>query len=130
MAVSTVKKEELTSSQLIFLSALRQILPTIRQQSDKRLTERIGYQKLLDISDDFFGYIDASIDGDLTQVERFALACQVLRCLSNYITTILQIPATINTIPNQMGLIEWAVEQSFPGYSKARLLKYTIKPRG
>ena len=129
MAANTVKKEELTSSQRIFIAALRQILPTLRQQPDNRIAERIGYQKLQDVCDDLFGFIDSSVEGTLTQNEYFALACQVLKCLSNYLTTVMQIPSTINTIPAQMGLLEWAVDQAYPGYASARMLKWTIKPR-
>lgn len=128
MAASTVKKEELTSQQLIFLSALRQILPALRQQSDKRLAERIGYAKLQEICDDFFGFIDSSVDSALSHNEYFALSCQVLKCLSNYITTVMQIPATINTIPNHMALLEWSVDQSYPNYAKAKLLRFVINP--
>jgi hypothetical protein len=128
--VRAAKPVDLTPSQLVFIAALREILPTLRHQSDKRIAERIGYQKLQDATDDLIGFIDSSVDGTLTQNEYFALACQVLRCLSSYLTTAMQMPATINTIPNQMGLLEWAVNTSYPGYAQSHLLKYIIRPRG
>lgn len=129
MAVRNVKTEELTSQQIVFITALRQILPTLKHQSDKRIAERIGSEKLKEVCDDLFGFIDSSIEGTLSQNEYFALACQVLKCLSSYLETVMGFPATINTIPAQMGMLGWAVNAAYPGYATAKLLRHVIKPR-
>ena len=112
----------------IFLTVLRQILPSLHNQPDSQLTRRIGKEKLEDAAADVAGYIEHSTSSSLSKNERLALTSQILGCLTRYIKTELNQPVTLNTIINCMQLIEHATDQSFPGYASSRLLRYLIVP--
>jgi hypothetical protein len=118
----------LTENETIFLQALREILPYLKQQDDARLTKRIGIEKLADCADDLAGYIAVGISGSLSKNEQIALSCQLLRCLSRFIVTDMQLTLTLGTMIQTMGTLPHAVNQSFPGYMESKLLRYTISP--
>ena len=112
----------------IFLETLRSLLPSLRQQNNERLTRRIGKEKLEDAADDLAGFIEAGTDRELTKNERLALSSRVMECLAAHIAKELALPVTLNTVVQSMQLIQHACDQSFPGYSGAGLLRYTIMP--
>jgi hypothetical protein len=112
----------------LFLQGLRQVLPSLKLLSDASLEKRIGKEKLQFASEDIASYLASGGCEKMMRNEQLALVCQVLNCLTRYITTELQIPATLNTVINNMSLLSYAVEQSFPGYATSGLLKYTILP--
>lgn len=112
----------------IFLEVLRQILPSLSNQNDERLTKRIGKDKLQECADDVAGYIESGTSGSLTKNERLALTNQVLKCLVNHIKNEMKIPVTLNTIISSTQLIEHATDCAYPGYASSKLLRYTISP--
>jgi len=112
----------------IFLAALRVILPQLKSQSDAMLIKKIGKDKLEEIALDVCGYCVAGCVEKLTRNEMLALVCQVLKCLTRYMAKTLQIPVTINTIIKEIQLLEFAVNESFPGYAESGVLRYAIAP--
>jgi hypothetical protein len=117
----------ITENEVIFLQALREILPFLKQQDDARLTKRIGIDKLQDAADDLAGYIAAGITDDLNKNEKLALSCQLLRCVERNIQSA-KVPVTLRTMIDFMETLHHSVEQSFPGYANSKLLKYAITP--
>lgn len=113
----------------IFLEAVRQQLPFLKQQDDERLSKRIGSEKVLNAADDLAGYILSGVSSKmLNKQQRLALSCQLLKCLVRYLNDG-KIPLTLNTFIDRMGLLQYAVEQSFPGYADSGLLLYMIMPQ-
>ena len=112
----------------IFLTVLRQILPSLHNQPDAQLVRRIGKEKLEDASADVAGFIEHGTTSNLTKNERLALTRQVLDCLTQHMKNEMNMPITLNTIISSMQLIEHATAQSFPGYAEAKLLRYLIVP--
>jgi hypothetical protein len=113
---------------VIFLQALRSVLPFLKQQDDARLTKRIGIEKTKNAADDLAGYIVAGTSEQLNQNEKLALSCQLLKCLVVNIEE-REIPITLNTVINNMEMLNHAVNTSFPGYADSHLLRYIITPR-
>jgi hypothetical protein len=120
---------QLNENEVIFLLALREVLPYLRQQDDSRLKKRIGLERTQDAADDLAGYIVAGIKEELNRNEKLALSCQLLKCLVRNIEAS-DIPVTLKTVVDSMGLLSYATEKSFPGYASARLLRYVIIPTG
>ena len=112
---------------IVFLQALRDVLPQLREQSDERLTKRIGKEKLEEAALDLEGFMNAGVNNPLTQNERLALASKLLRLLSQYIQEIGN-PVTINTVITHMSLIAHATNNAFPGYAESKLLRYAVTP--
>ena len=111
----------------IFLEVLRQILPSLKNQPDGQLSRRIGKEKLEDAAADVAGFIETGSNTALSKNERLALSSRVLNCLAEHIKS-MDTPVTLNTMITHIQLIQHATEQSFPGYSESKLLKYTIAP--
>lgn len=112
----------------IFLAVLREVLPTLKNQSDAQLVRRIGKEKIEDAAADMAGFIESGCTGTLTKNERLALSGQVIRCLTKYIQTVMQLPVSLNTIINSAQLMQHATDQAFPGYASSRLLRSIIQP--
>ena len=112
----------------IFILALRNLLPTLHGQDNARIIRRVGKQVIEDCAADLIGFIESGSDSTLSKNERLALADQVMRCLAQYIKEEAKLPLTVNTCITNIGLLDYAVGNSFPGYSEARLLKYIILP--
>lgn len=125
MKESENQNKEITS---IFLSGLRETVPSLHSLSDERLIKRIGREKVLEAAEDVSGFITSGVAGSLSKNESLALTVQVLKCLSRYITGTMQIPVTVNTIFTSMNLLHYAVNQAFPGYAESKLLLYTVTP--
>jgi hypothetical protein len=117
----------ISENEVIFLQALREILPFLKQQDDARLVKRIGIDKLQDAADDLAGYISVGVAGNLNKNERLALSCQLLKCVERNIQS-MRVPVTLRTMIDSMETLSHSVEQSFPGYQQSRLLKYAITP--
>lgn len=111
----------------LFLQTLRDTIPTLRLYTDDQLTKKIGKEKTEDYSKELFSYIEVGAGDNLKKVEQLALAFQVMKCLSKYITN-LNLPVTLKTVLDNIGMIEYAVNQCYPGYFSCRLLKHTILP--
>ena len=111
----------------IFLETLRQFLPSLTNQPDDQLTRRIGKEKLQDCAADVAGFIEHGAPGNLTRNERRALTTQVFECLITYIKSTTQ-PVTLNTLITNIGLVDYAVDNAFPGYSESKLLRYLVVP--
>lgn len=126
MPVSVV--QEAAEYKLIFLQGLREVIPSLRLHSDDMITKRIGKEKTQEIALDVCGYCSAGTKEHLSRNELIALVCQALRCLTKYMAGTLQIPITLNTVVKEIVLLEFAVNESFPGYAASGLLKYTITP--
>ena len=110
----------------IFLQALRNVLPSLKLYNDDRLRKRIGEEKLVDVTLEFFGYMESGA-GKLGQIEQVALASRILQCLSKYISNV-GTPTTLNTLLNSIQLIDAAVDIAFPGYAVNGLLRYAVRP--
>jgi hypothetical protein len=122
-----VRDEEQEKREILFMRALRDILPSLKLFSDDQLKRKIGPEKLEDLALEFFGFLQAGA-GELNQNEQLALANISLKALSKYINTRLNIPVTLKTILDSIGLLEYAVDIAFPGYFAAGLLKYSVRP--
>ena len=120
--------QETIEYKIIFLQALREVIPSLRLHSDDQITKRIGKEKTEEIALDVCGYCAAGCVEKLTRNEMLALVCQVLKCLTRYMAKTLQIPVTINTIIKEIPLLEFAVNESFPGYAESGVLRYAIAP--
>ncbi len=113
--------------EILFLQALREVLITLKLHSDDQLRKKIGQVRLTDVTLEFFAFMETGSD-QLSQSEKLALSIQLLRCLSKYIVNVMEIPVTLKTMIDCVGLIETAVDRAFPGYWGSKLLKYTILP--
>ena len=110
----------------LFLQCLRELLPSLKRHTDNQLEKKIGSkEKVEDCALEFFTYLESGTDTNLMQIERMALGQQALRCLSSYITK-MGSPVTIKTVIDHLSLLNAAVNESFPGYHKAKLLRYTV----
>jgi hypothetical protein len=118
---------ELTSHELIFLQSIREFFPALRLHSDNVLTSKIGRDKLAEAALEFHALMEFGA-GKLKKNEQLALANQLWKALSSYMKE-LRIPITLNTVLNNLGSLEHAVEQCYPGYISSKLLKYTIMAR-
>lgn len=115
---------------LLFLQSIRDIIPTAKLYSDNRLTEKIekmGKDKTMDSSLEFFSYLEAGAGSDLTKNEKLALANQLLKCLKKYINSI-GVPFTVKVLVDHLSMIDHAVGLCYPGYYESKLLKYIIRP--
>jgi hypothetical protein len=110
----------------VFLQALREVLPQLKNQDDARLIKRIGKDKYQIIEDDLNGFLDNGVTGSLTKNEKAALAVKSLKCLADYIKENMSMPITFNTMIDSQALLPHAVDNSFPGYAEAKLLKHAI----
>lgn len=113
----------------IFLQCLREILPALKSQTDERIIKRVGKEKFENAVDDVHGLIESGVSSTLTRNEHYALTMQVMLCLTRYIKDVMGMPVTINTVFDTISLVEHALDQSFPGYASARLLRYIILPQ-
>ena len=112
----------------LFLQALRDVLPNLRLYSDLQLAKKIGPERLMDCSLEFFGFIISGAGDGLRKNELLALANQSLRCLIEYIQ-LMGSPITLKTVIDHTSLLAEAVNRCFPGYADNKLLKYTILPQ-
>lgn len=113
-------------NQQLFLLALREILPSLRQASDKILASRMGKEKLANAASELLSYVESGVASPLTKNEKFGLMVQVMKCLANYISRVMGVPVTINTVTNNFHLLSFAVDRAFPSYHETKLLKYVI----
>lgn len=120
----TDEPKELNSHELIFLQSIRSFFSSLRLHSDAVLTSKIGRDKLAESALEFYALMEYGA-GELRKNEQLALANQLLKALASYMKD-LKIPITLNTVLINLGSLEHAVEQSYPGYIRSRLLKYTI----
>jgi len=126
-AVAAPTDQTQLKREILFMQALREVLITLRLYSDEHLRRKIGKERLTDASLEFFAFMEAGSE-PLRQDEQLALSIQLLRSLSKYIVNVMNVPVTLKTMIDCIGLIEPAVDRSFPGYWGSKLLKYTILP--
>lgn len=112
----------------IFLQILKEVLPTARSLTEERIKKRVTNEKFNSAVEDLFGYIFSGIEGNLTRNEQLALVHRVLKCLIDYLKE-MNVPITVNTVMENFGLINQAVDKQFPQYWESRLLKYLIISR-
>ena len=119
----------------VFLRALKELLPAHQTLSDQALTKKIGKEKLAEALGITFELIkrgcrlNVSQHEPLTQNEQYGLVSQILRAYERYITKVLEIPFTPNTVVGNLHLLEYSVNLSFPGYVNAGLLRYVVRRR-
>lgn len=124
MSANTVARPE---EQALFLDALKDLLPSLRRQTYEMIEKRAGKEAFEIVYQDLIGYIYNGAGDKLTRIEMYALLSQVLRSLGRYIEG-MGIPVTLNTVMTHAHLLPYAVEQDFPGYADAKILKYIIQP--
>jgi hypothetical protein len=117
----------ITEQEVIFLSVLREVLPTLRNLDDGRLIKKIGNERFHDGCDEIYSYLEIGIDSPLKKLEQSALINKILRLLSSYVVEQMHLALTLKTLFDCFSLFPTAVEQSFPGYHSSRLLRYLIK---
>jgi hypothetical protein len=120
---------DIASSQRVVIQSLKATIPSLKLLSDERIEQKIGKEKLLEVTEYSVGYVVASSSDDISHNELFALLCQVFRCLGLYITNSLHLPVTVKTLVDSIGLLEYAVDICFPGYGKAKLLRHIVRSR-
>lgn len=114
----------------IFIQALRDIMPQLSLHSNDRIEKKIGKDRLEDAAINTAGLIAVGTRQlFLTKNEQLALTSQVLGCLERYISEDLQIPVTLKTFVDNISVLNYAVDKSFPGYIKSGQLGVIIKPR-
>lgn len=101
----------------------------MKSRSDPAIEKKIGKEKLKDLAEDLAGLIESGVTGTLTRNERLALSIQMLNCLKKHIIS-MEMPVTIATVSSSFTLLHHAVDQAFPGYIDARLIRYIISPKG
>lgn len=72
-------------------------------------------------------YIESGVTTNLSRNEQLALTVKVVKFLAEYLKA-MEIPVTLNTLLNNFGMISQAVDNHFPGYAEARLIRYIITP--
>jgi len=122
MGVNTADREQM------FVLALKELLPSLRSNSDKQIRDKIGKEKLNEAIESMTDYVEGAC-GELNRNETFAMYVQVLKQLSAYLTGTMSIPFTLNTATTHMSLLAYAVDQAFPGYAEVGLLKSIISPK-
>lgn len=122
----TIDEVQLQRESLL-LQALRDVLPSQRLYSDDMLRRKIGGEKVADLSLELAAFMEAGA-GQLDRNQQVALACQLLRCLSKYVSTEMKLSVTLKTLVDCFGLLEAAVDLCFPGYFVNGLLKHTVVP--
>ena len=110
----------------LFLEVLRFILPSLKLHTDAQLSKRIGKEKTEEAALDLAGFIESGSNRPLLRNERKALSEKVMMCLANYVKNQINLPISLNTIINHMGILAHAVDASFPGYAESKLLRYTV----
>jgi hypothetical protein len=124
-----VDAKSLTQEQEIFITVLKEVLPTMRLYSAEQIIKRFGKEQFELAVLDTFGYIYTGAGDNLSKLEKLALTSCLLQSLKSYLIRVLNIPATIKTMIDNFGLLEYAFELNFPGYVQSGLLKYVINPR-
>lgn len=117
----------MTHQEELFLICIREIFPALTMQTDAMLVKKIGKEKFQSLALEVAGFVKSGIGNkQISQAEEVALYCQVLRCLSRYISGTMQIPVTLNTLTTHFSLMPYATDLAFPGYVDAGLLLYCI----
>lgn len=124
--VPNPKPEEaaLKEHEVLFLQSLREFLPALKLHSDEMLIRKIGIDKLEDVSLEFYSFVTEGA-GSLTNNEFKALANQMWKCISIYISRV-GTPVALNTLINHVQFIDSAANEQFPGYAASHLLKHAI----
>lgn len=117
-----------TNNQILFLAALRDVLPMLRGQSDSMLESRIGVKRLAIAEADITGFMEAGVSRKLSKNERLALLAQLLKSLTAFMKEELGLAVTIKTLIDSSSLIGEAFERQFPYYLECKMLLYTILP--
>jgi hypothetical protein len=120
----------MTHQEEIFLISIREIFPALSLQNDVSLIKKIGKEKFQNLALEIAGFVNAGINGkQISKTEEIALYCQVLHCLSRYISGTMQIPVTLNILITYFSLMPHATDLAFPGYVESGLMLYTITPK-
>lgn len=117
--------QTISDDEALFLVTLREVLPILKHQDDQRLVKRIGIEKFQNYSSDLSGFIATGTDRNLVRNERIALGRQLLKCVESNMKAI-GIPITLTSFIDHMSMLQHSVEQNYPGYYEAKLLRYTI----
>ena len=113
----------------LLLNALKERLPRLARMSTKQALAAIGQSNFDDILDHTYNFLKQACGSmPLTKNEEAALLFQCFRCLADYITNTMKIPFTLKTLIDSIYLLSFAVNEAFPGYAAAGLLKAVILP--
>jgi len=118
-----------TQMEDLLVLALKEKLPEVSKLTSKQVVSKVGKEKFQDGAELVFSYLEDSCGSTLSNNETSALLSKVLRCLTSYMQTALNMPVTIRTLFDNFHLLPHAVNQSFPGYAEAGLLRAVITPK-
>lgn len=124
MSISTLAQEQ---EELLFTILKEQLRDLTRAYNLKQLIAKIGKERFDDARESIFGFLEQSCGAELSRNEQLALLGQMFKCLTRYIGA-MGLPVTLKTFFDHIGLLAYAVDLAFPGYSDAGLLRAVISP--
>ena len=125
-AVTRVQRNP-QKNQEIFLRGLRDVLPFLRIYSDAALTKKIGTERLQESCLMAFDFIESGSNSRLTDNEAYALMTKALVCLVQYLQNKYNTAISLNYLLTNLYLLSHAMDQAFPFYAQAGLLKFIIQ---
>jgi hypothetical protein len=104
------------------------MLPSVLRLPDAAIIKKVGTEKFEDSVAEVYSYLEGSVTGEMSRMEKVALTKQTLRCLKLYMTQTLEIPFTLKTLFDNIHLLDFVVDRCFPYYASNKLLLAVITP--